>query len=220
MSELQTGALSIQKGKIVTTNRVGKGTKADKFELVYKRTDGKGSDKESKASKFTVDFTDEEKSIIKDAVAGKDGGEVCIVKELNKVGENDYWNLKTVKSVSAYVAPKNTYKTNKTSNSSGTKSTFDTAGVKVGAVLHDAALIATTQKGAKVTTEDVVSVAKELLISSMKLEEEVRNGSFSSSTTTTTNSSTTTETKAEYKEVESSSDLDSFDDLENFNIDL
>ena len=208
MAELTTGSTSTQKVKLLSANRVGKGSQIDKIELSYKRTDNKADGKEMKTSKFTSDFTDDEKSLLKEVSNGKDNSELVIIKELFQKDGKNYWNLKTVKPVSTYTPP--TYNNSKSYSKGG----YNEAGIKVGAVLHDATTIATSQKGSKVTVSDVETAARELLTLSVTLEKEVKNGMFSSSNNTNATPATTT------TEEDSFASLDDISSDDDFDIDL
>ena len=67
----------------------------------------------------------------------------------------------------------------------GAKPAFNEAGVKCGAVLHDAVAVAIAQKKELVTVADITTIAEQLLRVSYILETKIKAGEFSSATSTT-----------------------------------
>lgn len=170
----KNGQESSQLAKIIGYERTGKDTKLDKITITYERQDGNNKEP-MKGSKFTSAFTEEEKNLIKDSKSN--GTAVNIVKMFQgKEGApgGGYWNLKSIKPASEF---KEKPKTQANGKSFGGKP-FNEAGVKAGAVLHDAVAVAIAQHGKEVTTAKIETIAKELLILSTKLEEQVREGAF------------------------------------------
>ncbi len=109
------------------------------------------------------------------------GDEFVVVKQK----EGEYWNLKEFKTADTFVAPPPKAPWGGSSSSSSgskntTSSTYNTAGVKVGAVLHDAVALAGTGS----TTAKVAKIARELLTLSYQLETEVNAGTYITNTTT------------------------------------
>jgi hypothetical protein len=93
------------------------------------------------------------------------------------------------------------------------KSSFNEAGVKVGAVLHDAVAVACSRGTTEVT--DIETIARELLTLSTTLESEIKNGSISSKVDAGTSNSTTSVGKSK-KVAEASASNDNsteFDEL-------
>lgn len=221
MTEFKNGQESAQKTKVTGYTRTGEGTKLDKTTITYVRTDGQGDGKEMTASKFTSNFSEEEKTLLK-SING--GGEAVIVKVFEKKdgAPNGFWNLKALKPISEYVAPvKKEYALNNKwgnkTNATSSKSSYDQTGAKVGGVLHDAVAMAVANNGTNVKTYHVASIARELLSLSLQLENEVRNGKYDNSISINTNNSLPVTEPSVDNELES---FDSLDDLDNLEIEL
>lgn len=102
---------------------------------------------------------------------------------LEKTQDGNFWPVTGFVAVADVPAPKPAYTGGggfKKSSSSGPK---DTAGIKVGAVMHDAVAMAVAQKKDLVTVADVTTVAEQLLTAAFVLEDRVRAGDFKGTTT-------------------------------------
>ncbi len=167
MAYIQGGRQSRQKVTYIS-HALGKRGKGDYIEITYKKEDGT----EAKTGAFVAALDEASKTLI------KAGGQFVIVK--TKAG--DYWNLTKVEDVSTYVA-KAPYTPRSNSGGGNTGgSTYNTAGVKVGAVLHDSVALA----GQGATIETVKVIAEQLLNLSYELEANVNAGKYSATNTTTT----------------------------------
>lgn len=180
MSDIKEGAVSKQKASYVS-HSVGKRGKGDYLELTYKRLDGENPGTEMKAGAFITQLDDASKERIKAK------GEFVVVK----TKQGNFWNLTRIDDVSTYTPKTNTY-TKGNSN-------YNTAGIKVGAVLHDAVALA----GTGATTAKVKALAEELLTLSFQLEEDVAAGKYT--------------TKKSLNVTETSTSSDSTGDLSNIN---
>lgn len=227
-TEFKNGSLSTQKVKINSYVREGEGTPLDKTIITYTRTDGQGDGKEMKATKFTSEFTKEEITLLKEVSSNK--GELVLVKEFTEGKAKDgtprgYWNLKTISPISTFVEKPqkppykpSSYKTN-SNTTSYTKGGYNEAGVKSGAVLHDAVAVAIAVNGKATTATQIASIARELLQLSTQLEEEVRNGDYNSP-------SATIQLSKDLNKVEKPTvlndplEFDSLDTLDSIDIDL
>ncbi len=168
-TELADGTESKQKASYVSHNFETKKTKNDYLVLEYKRLDGATPGVAAKATAFVATLDTATKDLI------KAGGEFVVVK--TKSGK--FWNLTRVEDMSTYVEkPKSTYGTafgtNTGYNKAGASSAYNTAGIKTGAVLHDACALA----GVGATTAKVKSIAEELLILSYELEANINAGKY------------------------------------------
>lgn len=234
-TEFKNGATSTQKVKILSHARTGEGTKLDKTAITYTRTDGVGNGAALTASKFTSDFTNEEKLLIKGAETGNDGGEVVLIKEFTQKegADHGYWNLKTLAPISTFVekpqkpAYKASYSKPSTTTATPARSGYNEAGVKAGAVLHDAVAVAIAVNGKSTTTVQVATIARELLALSTQLEEEVRNGNYNNTSTNSANSTNgSTNNVSKLSSVNKATvldelkEFDSLDDLNSIDIDL
>jgi hypothetical protein len=167
---------SRQKAEYISHDLITRG-KSEYVQLKYKRLDGDRPGAEMTTGAFVAKLDKESKDRI------KAGGTFVVVK----TKEGEFWNLTKVDDVSTYVekAP-NTYKGDYNKGGSTYKKsdsyTYNTAGVKVGAVLHDAVALAGT--GAKTAT--VKTIAEELLSLSYELEANVNAGKYEAKATTTT----------------------------------
>lgn len=170
---------SRQKAEYVSHVLITRG-KSEYVQLTYKRLDGDNPGTQQTTGAFVSKLDKESKDRI------KAGGTFVVVK----TKEGDYWNLTKVEDVSTYVAKAtNTYTGGRQNsyNSKGQTSTYNTAGIKVGAVLHDAVALAGT--GAKIAT--VKSIAEELLRLSYELEANVNTGKYEPKPATATKTKTT-----------------------------
>ncbi len=177
LPELQDGATSNQKVEYVSHALVKRG-KGDYIELTYKRLDGQNPGAEMKTGAFVAALDQESK----DAIKAK--GQFVITK--TKSG--NFWNLTKVADVSTYVE-KATSGYTKGGYSGGTKSggsSYNTAGIKVGAVLHDSVALA----GTGATILAVKKIAEELLKLSYELEANVNAGKYEPTTITKQNTNT------------------------------
>ncbi len=168
---------SKQKAEYVAHDLSKRG-RSDYIELTYKRLDGQNPGQEMKTGNFVIALDQATKDLIK----GK--GTFVVVKNKNDKG---FWNLTRVEDMSTYTAPTSTgYTKSNTytpkSSSSSASSSYNTAGIKVGAVLHDS--VALAGKGA--TTAQVKKIAEELLSLSYELEANVNAGKYTSTAKTET----------------------------------
>jgi hypothetical protein len=167
-----SGVESRQKAEYVAHEVIKRG-KSDYLQLTYKRLDGQTPGVEMKTGNFVAKLDEATKNLIKAK------GSFVVVK----TKEGDYWNLSKVDDVSTYTANTNTG--GRTSyNAKGSTSTYNTAGIKVGAVTHDA--VALVGVGGKIS--DVKKLAEELLYMSYELEANINAGKYevTSKVTTTT----------------------------------
>ncbi len=173
LPELQDGAESKQKAEYIT-HTLSKRGKSDYIELTYKRLDGPNPGAENKTGNFVAKLSQESKDLIKAK------GEFVVVK----TKEGNFWPLTGVLSMDTYVAKapstfqKGTYSGGSTKSSG---STFNNAGIKVGAVLHDAvALVSHGRYDGKSQTslQAVKEIAEELLNLSYELEANVNAGKY------------------------------------------
>ncbi len=168
---------SKQKAEYIS-HELSKRGRSDYIELTYKRLDGQNPGQEMKSGNFVIALDQATKDLIKNK------GTFVVVKNKNDKG---FWNLTRVEDMSTYTAPtssgytKNIYNGSKSSSSSAS-SGYNTAGIKVGAVLHDS--VALAGKGA--TTAQVKKIAEELLSLSYELEANVNAGKYTSNSKTET----------------------------------
>jgi len=171
--------VSKQKVEYVSHNPNIKRGNSTYVELTYKRLDGENAGKISTTGAFVAQLDQESKALI------KKGGTFVITK--TKSG--NFWNLTKVEDISTWVdKPQSVQKsyTNK-----GQPSTYNQAGVKVGAVLHDAVAIYAASGTAKPDTElnsikgTLKIIAEELLTLSYELEANVNAGKYEPKDTTT-----------------------------------
>jgi hypothetical protein len=168
LPELADGAESKQKVRLVGHQATKRG-KGDYLEITYVRLDGQATGAEVKTGAFIATLDEESKDLI------KAGGEVVITK--TKSG--NFWNLTKVADVSTFVEkPASGYNKSYAGNSGGytakNAGNFNNAGIKVGAVLHDAVALA----GIGATTAKVKTIAEELLNLSYELEANVNAGKY------------------------------------------
>lgn len=195
LPELQDGAQSKQKAEYVG-HTLSKRGKSDYIELTYKRLDGPNPGVESKTGNFVTALDESSRNLIKAK------GEFVVVK----TKDGKFWPLTGVLSMDTYTAKApSTY--TKSTYSGGTKSSggssYNTAGIKVGAVLHDAVAIYSAAyedvKHSGTATVQIKDIAEDLLKLSYELEANVNAGKYeptakntevgsSSSTKTTTGS--------------------------------
>jgi hypothetical protein len=188
---------SRQKAEYISHDIIIRG-KAEFVQLKYKRLDGDNPGAEQITGAFVSKLDKESRDRI------KAGGTFVVVK----TKEGDYWNLTKVDDMSTYTAKTtNTYNGGgqKSYPSKGSASTYNTAGIKVGAVLHDAVALA----GVGATISKVKTLAEELLNLSYELEANVNAGKYEPKAEKTTTAKTTT-TKVT-TEVETSEALDNID---------
>ncbi len=195
LPELQDGAQSRQKAEYVG-HTLSKRGKSDYIELTYKRLDGPNPGVEAKTGNFVTALDEASRELIKAK------GEFVVVK----TKDGKFWPLTKVESMDTYVAKapstfqKGTYSggTNKS-----TGSTFNNAGIKVGAVLHDAVALyvggCRADGSAKAGNHvlNVKSIAEELLSLSYELEANVNAGKYeptNKNTSVGSNSATKTTT--------------------------
>lgn len=180
MTEVRDGAQSRQKAEYVNHSVIKRG-KSDYIELTYKRLDGDNSGTEMKAGAFIGQLDEESKERIKAK------GEFVVVK----TKQGNFWNLTKVDDVSTF-----TEKVKTTGNYGGgtrtSNSTFNTAGIKVGAVLHDAVALA----GQGATVAQVKTLAEQLLALSYELEQNVADGKYTTKKSETTIKATKTTDEA------------------------
>ncbi len=153
---------SKQKAEYIS-HEITKRGKSDYLQLVYKRLDGQNPGQECKTGAFVSSLDEASKTLVKAK------GSFVVVK--TKVGE--YWNLTKVENMATYVE-KPVTSGHKSYGTKGQASTYNTAGIKVGAVLHDAVALA----GPKVGVATVKLLAEELLYLSYELEANVNAGKY------------------------------------------
>lgn len=170
---------SRQKAEYVSHELTTRG-KSEYVQLVYKRLDGENPGTEQKTGAFVAKLDKESKDRI------KAGGTFVVVK----TKEGDFWNLSKVEDISTYVAkaPSN-YSGNRGSyTTKPAGNAYNTAGVKVGAVLHDAVALYAANGGApngESTIKCVKTIAEELLTLAYELESNVKSGKYEPKTNTT-----------------------------------
>ncbi len=159
MSDVTT---SKQKAEYVSHEVIKRG-KSDYLQLTYKRLDGDNPGQELKTGAFVATLDESSKDLIRAK------GQFVVVK----VKQGEYWNMTKVEDISTYVerTPTNS---NKSYGTKGQTSTYNTAGIKVGAVLHDAVALA----GPKTGVATVKVLAEELLYLSYELEANVNAGKY------------------------------------------
>ena len=224
MVEFTNKQESMQKAKVLSYERQGEGTKLDKIVLTYIRTDTEKPSTTMTTSKFTNLFTDEEQTLLKSAKETK--GEVVLVKVFDQKpgAEKGYWNLKTIQAVDTYVKIATKASNGRAPQTAEAKSVYQSkggyneAGVKAGAVLHDAVAVAIAIHGKAVSVSSVATVARELLALSTQLENEVRDGFYNSKTPSVNTRDATSTSKPTV--LDTLTKFDSLDDLDTFNIDL
>ncbi len=177
--ELADGTQSKQKAEYVSHTLLSKKTNNDYIEITYTRLDGTKPGEELKAGAFVTSLSEESRNTVKKK------GQFVIVK--TKAGK--FWNLTEVNDVSTYVdKPTNNYTRSNTYTTSKSNNSYNTAGIKVGAVLHDAVALA----GTGATTAKVKTIAEELLSLSYELESNVNAGKYEPKTNTTSKANTQT----------------------------
>ncbi len=183
LPELQDGAQSRQKAEYVG-HILSKRGKSDYIELTYKRLDGPNPGVESKTGNFVTALNEASRELIKAK------GTFVVVK----TKDGKFWPLTGVESMDTYVAkPASTYnaanKGGYTAKPAG--NTFNNAGIKVGAVLHDAVAlyntVITVDKNHNGSAVKIVKqLAEELLHLSFELEANVNAGKYEPKAKTTT----------------------------------
>ena len=188
--------VSRQKAEYVNHEIITRG-KSEYVQLTYKRLDGDNPGAQQITGAFVAKLDKDSRDRI------KAGGTFVVVK----TKEGDYWNLTKVDDLSTYTtkSPSNySGGGQKSYTSKGLASTYNTAGIKVGAVLHDAVALA----GVGATIVRVKTIAEELLNLSYELEANVNVGKYEPKTKTTTNvaketvAKASTETKVNYDNLE------------------
>ncbi len=204
MADIKDGTESKQKAEYVSHSLIKRGG-SDYIQLVYKRMDGDAPGTENTTGAFVSALDEASKTAI------KAGGTFVVVK----VKQGNFWNLSKVENISTYVekAPSTFQKKSYGSGSSGTSSSsYNTAGIKVGAVLHDAvALYSAAYEDVKhggTATDQIKKIAEDLLKLSYELEANVNAGKYAGTTTKATSVAKTT-TKAAI--VEEDTSLDNID---------
>lgn len=174
----KNGSTSQQKVKLISAAQTGEGTKVHKLNIIYKRTDGKGDDKELSASKFIADITADEKALIKEALANPDKSEVVFTKVFSKKegADTGYWNLKSITSASDYVEKPKTPYNNNYKKSGGGGSGYDSAGQQTGNVMTNAVTMAIAQHGKDVKPEHVAKIVDQLAHISTELYNRLKAG--------------------------------------------
>lgn len=209
MSTFTNNQESSQRVKIIGFERSGKDTKLDKITIEYQRTDTEKPTGTLVTSKFTSNMTNSEKELL--TTAKKSGEDITMVKIFQQKdgATKGYWNLKELKPLSEY-KPKAQGATKSTGFSG--KSGFNEAGIKVGAVLHDAVALvsANIQPHLNNLTEAVKRVAEELLKLSYELEANVNAGKYAPKVQEAISTATST-APAPAQDVRE--DWDSLDDL-------
>ncbi len=171
LPELQDGAQSRQKAEYVghTLSRRGK---SDYIELTYKRLDGPNPGVESKTGNFVTALDEASRDLIKAK------GTFVVVK----TKDGKFWPLTKVEDVSTFVEKKPYTGGGGGFNKSSGGGAFNNAGIKVGAVLHDAvALFSAAYEDIKHNGSPMTQirvVAEELLTLSYELEANVRAGKY------------------------------------------
>jgi hypothetical protein len=158
------GDTSKQKAEYVGHSII-KRANSDYLELKYKRLDGSDPGKELTTGAFVASVDEESKKVIK--AKG--------VMVLTKTCDGKFWNLTKAEPESAWVEKK-PYNPDWRSRGSAVapRAEYNNAGIKVGAVLHDA--VALAGKGAKIS--EVKTIAEQLLNLSYELEENVNSGKY------------------------------------------
>jgi len=174
MADIKDGTESKQKAEYVSHSIIKRGG-SDYIQLVYKRMDGDAPGTENTTGAFVSALDEASKTVI------KAGGTFVVVK----VKQGNFWNLSKVENISTYVekAP-STYQKKSYGGGTGTSagSTYNTAGIKTGAVLHDACALV----GVGGTIAAVKKVAEELLHLSYELEANITAGKYTPTTATKT----------------------------------
>ncbi len=176
LPDLQDGAQSRQKAEYIG-HTLSKRGKSDYIELTYKRLDGPNPGAESKTGNFVTALNEASRDLIKAK------GTFVVVK----TKDGKFWPLTGVESMDTYVAKApSTFKPSGGYIPGGgkTTTTFNNAGIKVGAVLHDSCALA----GVGATTAQVKKIAEELLSLSYELEANVNAGKYEPKAKTTTTS--------------------------------
>lgn len=172
MADIADGTVSRQKAEYVSHDPNIKRGQSPYIEVTYKHLDGVVPGEIKKAGSFISALDAESKERI------KAGGTFVVVK--TKVG--NYWNLTKVEDVSTYVEkPASTYQKKSYGGGSTGGGTYNTAGIKVGAVLHDAVALYAADGGAPsgvTAIECVKTIAEELLHLSFELEANVNAGKY------------------------------------------
>jgi len=164
LPELQDGAQSRQKAEYVG-HTLSKRGKSDYIELTYKRLDGPNPGVESKTGNFVTALDEASRDLIKAK------GTFVVVK----TKDGKFWPLTKIEDVSTFLEKKPyTGGGGGFTKSSGGGGSFNNAGIKVGAVLHDAVALA----GTGATTAKVKTIAEELLKLSYELEANVNAGKY------------------------------------------
>ncbi len=164
LPELQDGAQSRQKAEYVG-HTLSKRGKSDYIELTYKRLDGPNPGVESKTGNFVTALDEASRDLIKAK------GTFVVVK----TKDGKFWPLTKIEDVSTFVEKKPyTGGGGGFNKSSGGGGTFNNAGIKTGAILHDACALVGV--GGKIA--DVKRVAEELLHLSYELEKNITDGKY------------------------------------------
>lgn len=174
MKDLQDGYESKQLAKLEKDFEIV----GSRVVLTYTRLDGEFPKKGQTAGQLKDKISDEVKASVK---ALKAGDEVVIVK----AKDGKFWNFVRIESKESFEEKPKTPTFTKGSFSGGN---FNNAGVKVGAVLHDAV----ASLGAGATTKQIGEKARELLYLSFELETEVNDGKYKSRTTKSTQTTDST----------------------------
>ncbi len=201
MVDIADGTESRQKAEYVSHDPNIKRGQSPYIEVTYKRLDGEKAGEINKAGAFISALDEASRERI------KAGGQFVIVK--TKVG--NYWNLTKVDDVSTFVEkPASTYTKKSYGGGGGSSSggsTYNTAGIKVGAVLHDAVALA----GTGATTAKVKTIAEELLHLSYELEANVNAGKYAGTKTTTTATTTATKGTTQRAKVEEETSVENIE---------
>lgn len=177
LPELQDGAQSKQKAEYVSHTLTKRG-KSDYIELTYKRLDGPNPGAESKTGNFVTALDESSRNLIKAK------GEFVVVK----TKEGKFWPLTKIEDISTFVEKKPyTGGGMYIKNTNSSVGSFNNAGIKTGAVLHDAVALAGV--GAKIAT--VKTIAEELLLLSYELEANINAGKYEPTGTKTAATVTT-----------------------------
>ena len=201
MADLKDGTESKQKAEYVSHDPNVKRGSSPYIEITYKRLDGDNPGETLKTGAFISALDEASKTRI------KAGGTFVIVK--TKSG--NYWNLTRVDDISTYVEkPVSTYTKSYSKGSTGSSgSTYNTAGIKVGAVLHDAVALYGIDMDATYESRiaGVRDLAEKLLQLSFELEANVNAGKYAGTAPTTT-TKTVTKTAAPVVETTTLENID------------
>lgn len=182
MVDLKDGTLSKQKAQYVDHKPVKRGN-TDYLELSYKNLDSDNPEEIRKTGAFLSQLDQQSLDLIKNK------GEFVVVK----VKAGKFWNLQKIEDISTY-----TPKEPKTYAGGGqrtytakaaTSTAYNTAGIKVGAILHDAVSIlgVAPMDGINDHLKQLKGVAEKLLTLSFELEANVNAGKYEPKTKSTSN---------------------------------